>query len=83
MKHFKEVCRSFKGSAVYNIEKEDEQEQETNIEMVNINSVRFNSNPSAIIANLKTSSNKVVITVPYKVDMGSDRNIMPFNVYKN
>ena len=31
---------------------------------------------------LKASSNKAVITVPYKVDMGSDRNIMPFYIYK-
>ena len=51
--------------------------------MVNINSVRFNSNHSAIITNLKTSLNKVVITMPYKVDTGSDRNIMPFDMYKN
>ena len=33
--------------------------------MVNINCIRFNSNHSAIIANLKTSSNKIVITLPY------------------
>ena len=49
--------------------------------MVNINSVSFNSNHSAIIANLKTSSNKATIAVPYKVDMGSDGNIMPFNIF--
>ena len=50
--------------------------------MVNINSIRFNSNHSAIIANLKASSNTVVITVPYKVDTGSNGNIMPFYMYK-
>ena len=44
--------------------------------MVNINCFRFNSNHSAIIANLKASSNKTVITVPYKVDMSSNGNIM-------
>ena len=50
--------------------------------MVNINSVRFNSNHSTIIVHLKTSSNEVVITVPYKVDMSSDGNIKPFYMYK-
>ena len=81
MNHFKEICRRCKGSMVHNKEKEDEQEQETNIEMVNKNSIRFHFNHSAKIANLKTSLNKVVITVPYKVDMGSDRN-MPFYMFK-
>ena len=57
-------------------------EQETDIEMENLNSIRFNSNCSTIIANLKPSSNKVTISVPYKVDMGSNRNIMPFYIYK-
>ena len=82
MNHFKEVCRSSKGSAVHNIDKEDEQEQETDIEMANINSVRFNFNHSTTIGNPKTSSNKVVITVPYKVAMASDGNITPFYMYK-
>ena len=50
--------------------------------MVNVNSLRFNYNHSAIIANLKTSLNKVIITVPYKVDMGSDGHIMAFYIYK-
>ena len=52
---------------VHNMGNKDEQEPETDIETVNINSVRFNYNCFAIIANLKTSSNKVVITVPYNM----------------
>ena len=63
------------------MEKEADQEQETDIEVVNINSIKFNSNYFTIIlANLKTSSNKVLITVPYKVDMGSDGNIMSLQI---
>ena len=83
MNHFKDVCRSSKGSPVHNIEKEDEQEQKTNIETENISSVRFDSNHSTIIANLKKKHHqiKVVITVLYKVDMGSNGNIMPFYMY--
>ena len=51
--------------------------------MVNINSVSFNSNSnhSTIIASLKTSPNKVTSALPYKVDMGSDGNIMLFNIF--
>ena len=49
--------------------------------MVNINSVSFNSNYSIIIANLLTPSNKATIVVPYKVHMGSDGNIMLFNIF--
>ena len=83
MNCFKEACRSSKGSVVHNIEKEDEQDQETDNEMVNINLVGFNSNHSTIIANLKTPLNKVVITMPYKVDTDSNGNIMPIYMYKN
>ena len=66
---------------VNTIEKETVHRQEPCIEMVNIHSVSFNSNHSAIIANLKTSSNKATIVVPYKVHIGSDGNIMPFNIF--
>ena len=68
-------------SAVNTIEKEAKHEQEPGIKMVNINSVNFNSNHSTMIANLKTSSNKANIMVPYKVDKGSDGNIMAFNIF--
>ena len=62
-------------------EKEIVHEQELCIEMVNVNSDSFNSNHSTIIANLKTSFYKATIVVPYKVDMGSKGNIMPFNMF--
>ena len=57
------------------MEQAADQEQDTDIEKVNIDSVTFNSNHSVIKANLKTSTKNAVITVPYKVDMGSDGNI--------
>ena len=83
MSHFKEVCRSSKNSVVHNMETEADQEQETDIQMVNINSINFNSNHPTIIANLKTLKNKVIITVLYKVDMSSDGNTIPLYIYKN
>ena len=64
------------------MEKEADQEQETDIEMVNINSVTLISNHSTIIANLKTLSNIFIITVPYMVDTGSGGNTMPLYIYK-
>ena len=50
-----------KRSAFHNTEQEPDQEEENHIDMVNINSINFNSKHSVIIANLKTSLNKVVI----------------------
>ena len=64
------------------MEQETYQEQETDIEIVNFNSINFNCNYSLIIANLETSSNTVLSMVSYKVDTGSDGNIMPLYIYK-
>ena len=75
------MCRSAKNSAVKTIEKEAVHEQLPGIKLVNINAVNFDSNHSTIIANLKTSSNKAAIAVLYKVDMGSEGNIMLFNIF--
>ena len=33
-------------------------------------------------ANLKTSVGKNSISVPYKIDLGSDGNIMPLHIFK-
>ena len=51
--------------------------------MVNINSIKFNYNCLTITANLKTSSNQVIVMVSYEADMGSAGNIMPLYIYKN
>ena len=74
--------QSSKSSMVHNVEKEADQEREIDIETVNIKSIRFNSNHSAIIANLKTSSNKIIITVLHKIYTGSDGNIIQFYMCK-
>ena len=52
------------------------------MDMVNIDSIIFNSKWSVLTANVKTASNQVAITVPYKVDTGSDGNIMPLQLHK-
>ena len=78
MNHFNEICRSSKSSAVHKWIKKQSRNKETDMETVKINSIRLYSDHSAIIANLKISSYKVITTVLYKVDMGSNGNIMPF-----
>ena len=64
------------------VKKEDIQEQVSGIKMVNVNSISFNSNHSAILPKLKTSSKQAAMMVPYKVDTGCNGNIMPFHIFK-
>ena len=61
----------------------DQYQKEYNIDMVNINSINFKSKCSVITALLKTSPNQARVIARYKVDTGSDGNIMPFPIYKN
>ena len=58
-------------------------QKEDDIDMVNINSINFNSNHSVITANIKTSSNQAVTVIQCKVDTGSDGNMLPLHIYKN
>ena len=51
-------------------------------ELVSINSIQFNKNCPVLTTNLKTSAGQSNIMVPYKIDTGSDGNIMPLHVYK-
>ena len=53
-----------------------------NINSINMNSITSNSKCLVITANLKTSSSQVTSVVPYKVDIGSDVNIIPFPTLK-
>ena len=52
---------------------------ENNIDSVNMNSVHFNKNHSILTANLKMLAGPNNIMVPYKVDTGSNGNIMPLH----
>ena len=53
---------------------------ENSIDSVSINSIH--KNHSVITENLKMSAGQNKIMVPYKVDTGSDGNIMPLNIFK-
>ena len=82
--HFKEVCRSSRKKKLHRINPHQDEDDvdNMNINSININSITFNSRPSVIAANLNTSSSQATSVVPYKVDSGSNGNIMPFHIFK-
>ena len=81
--HYREFCTSERNRTINNLEQElDQHHEEDHIDMVDINSIIFNSKQSVITSNIKTSSNQVSIIVPYNVDTGSDGDIMPLHLYK-
>ena len=83
MGHFKKVCMSKKSHAVHEVEVEvtpEPQEEET--ETVSINSIYLNRNRSLITAHLKTQVGKTITEIPYKIDTGSEGNIMPLYIFK-
>ena len=49
---------------------------------MSINSIQFNKNHFVLSANLKLSAGQRTIIVPYKIDTGSNGNIMPLHVYR-
>ena len=60
------------------MEQEASQEyREDEIEMVSINSVYMNKNWLMLTTKLETHVGDNKITIPYKIDTGSDGNIMP------
>ena len=83
MGHFKKVCRSRRDQAVHEVEVEMTPEpQEEEIETVSINSLYLNRNRSLITAHLKMQVGKTTIEVPYKIDTGSEGNLMPLYIFK-
>ena len=52
------------------------------IEMVSIDSVHMNKNQSMLTTKLETCTGDNKLTVPCKIDTGSDGNIMPWYIFK-
>ena len=81
--HFKKVCQSRRDRAVNDLEIERAQEgNEGEIEAVSINSVHLNKTWSLLMAKLEMQSGRNTIVIPYKIDMGSEGNIMPLFIFK-
>ena len=55
---------------------------EDDIEMVSINSVCMNKNQSMLIAKLEMCIGNNNVRILYKIDTGSDNNIMPCYIFK-
>ena len=83
MGHYKKVCRSRKECEVHEIDVEVAQEfQDEQIEIVSIDSVCSNRNQSVITPYLDTFADKNKVEIPYKIDTGSEGNIMPLYIFK-
>ena len=76
--HFRKVCCSRRSKVLNEMEQEVSQEySKDEIEMVNINSVYMNKNILMLTAKLDMHAGNNKINIPYKIDTGSDSNIMP------
>ena len=83
MGHFRKVCQSKKDHTVHELEVEGAEEtQEGKIETVSIDLVYLNRNQSLITAHLETQGGENIIKIPYKIDTGSEGNIMPLYIFK-
>ena len=68
---------------VHEIEGEMVQEtQEGKVETVTIDSLHLNKNRSLITAHLETQAGDSIVEVRYKIDMGSEGNIMSLYIFK-
>ena len=81
-RHFKKVCHSRRERAVNEIEFEMSQDSEGEIEMVIIDSAHLNKNLSLFTAELEMHSGPNKIVIPYKIDTGSEGNIMLWHIFK-
>ena len=81
MGHFQKVCQSRKDCAVHEVGMEVPQE-ECEAEEVIINSVYLNNKQSLITAQLEIQVNNNALKVPYKIDTGSEGNLMPLYIFK-
>ena len=83
MGHFKKVCQSKGDQAVHELEVEEVQEvNEGKVETVSIDSVHLNKNQSLITAKLETQAGGNTVEIPYKIDTGSEGNIMSIFMFK-
>ena len=80
--HFKKVCQSRKDHAVHEVGVEMAQEEGA-IEEVSVNSVYLNNKRSLITAQLETQVGNNALKVPYKIDTGSEGNLMLLYIFKS
>ena len=81
MGHFKKICQSRKDCTVHEVGVEMPQE-EGKMEEVIINSIYLNNKWSLITAQLEMQVGNNALKVPYKIDTGSEGNLMPLYIFK-
>ena len=79
--HFKKVCQSRKDHTVCEVEVEVSQE-DNEIEEVSLNLVYLNNKQLLITADLEMQVIKNTVKIPYKIDTGSEGNLMPLYIFK-
>ena len=83
MGHFKKVCQSKRVQAIHKLEFEEMQEvNEGKVETASIDPVHLHKNQSLITAKLETQAGRNTIEISYKIDTGSEGNIMPLFMFK-
>ena len=82
MNHFKAIWKSTvtRKKVVHDVQQNMTAEKQE--DTVNITSFNFNSIISVIIATLEIISSKISVIILFKVDTGSDGNIMPYHIFK-
>ena len=80
MNHFRAACRNTNHKAVHKVEQELDiyTEKDGQVDTVNINFINSNAKSPGTIAKLKSSSYQNSVNILYKMDTGSNNNILPF-----
>ena len=80
--HFRKVCRSKRNCMVHEVEIDVEPEsQGEDTEIVSINSLYVNRKLSSIMSKLEMQVGKTALEIPYKIDTGSEGNIMLLYIF--
>ena len=81
--HFRKVCRSKRNCTVHEVEIEmGPDSQGEDIEIVSVNSLYLNRKQSLITAHLEVQAGENALEVLYKIDTGSEGNLMPLYIFR-
>ena len=83
MGHFRKLCRSKRNYAVHKVEIEmGSDSQGEDIETMSVNSLYLNRKWSLIMAHLEMQLGKTALEIPYKINTGSQGNLMPLYIFQ-
>ena len=83
MGHYRKVCKSKGRGAVHEVEIEmGPDSQGEDMEIMSINSLYLNRKWSLIMANLEMQVGETALEIPYKINTGSEGNLMPLYIFQ-